>query len=164
LPSAEFSITIRIAVTADASSIGRLTTGVGEAGGGHRGTAVLRDRHAAAQAAGQSVLHDDQHGQAICALAALTNALRVVGKTWPMCGRSSRGRPRPMSAPKMLTGDDMARMADRSIMFAPANPDPKGDPRARPAARRGGHDRPFGSAGPHQQPAGVPGGFRWMPT
>ena len=32
LPSAGFSITIRIAVTADASSIGRLTTAVGEAG------------------------------------------------------------------------------------------------------------------------------------
>jgi hypothetical protein len=32
LPSAGFSITIRIAVTADASSIGRLTTCVGEAG------------------------------------------------------------------------------------------------------------------------------------
>jgi malate dehydrogenase (oxaloacetate-decarboxylating) len=31
LPSAGFSITIRIAVTADVSSIGRLTTCVGEA-------------------------------------------------------------------------------------------------------------------------------------
>ena len=35
LPSAGFSITIRIAVTADASSIGRLTTCVGEAGAIH---------------------------------------------------------------------------------------------------------------------------------
>jgi malate dehydrogenase (oxaloacetate-decarboxylating) len=33
LPSAGFSITIRVAVTADASAIGRLTTAVGEAGG-----------------------------------------------------------------------------------------------------------------------------------
>jgi malate dehydrogenase (oxaloacetate-decarboxylating) len=33
LPSAGFSITIRVAVTADASAIGRLTTCVGEAGG-----------------------------------------------------------------------------------------------------------------------------------
>ena len=32
LPSAGFSITIRVAVTADASAIGRLTTAVGEAG------------------------------------------------------------------------------------------------------------------------------------
>ena len=32
LPSAGFSITIRIAVPADASSIGRLTTAAGEAG------------------------------------------------------------------------------------------------------------------------------------
>ena len=28
------------------------------------------------------VFHDDQHGTAIVVLAALTNALRVVGKTW----------------------------------------------------------------------------------
>jgi malate dehydrogenase (oxaloacetate-decarboxylating) len=27
------------------------------------------------------VFHDDQHGTAICVLAALTNALRVVGKS-----------------------------------------------------------------------------------
>src|SRR5205085_3195221 len=32
-PSAGFSITVRIAITADASAIGRLTTAVGEAGG-----------------------------------------------------------------------------------------------------------------------------------
>src|SRR2546423_4813843 len=32
LPSAGFSITVRVAVTADASAIGRLTTAVGEAG------------------------------------------------------------------------------------------------------------------------------------
>ena len=33
LPSAGFSITIRVSVTADPSAIGRLTTAVGEAGG-----------------------------------------------------------------------------------------------------------------------------------
>ena len=35
-----------------------------------------------------------------------------------------------MSAPNLLTGPDIARMADRSIVFALANPDPEVDPRA----------------------------------
>ena len=34
-----------------------------------------------------------------------------------------------MSAPNLLTGDDIAKMADRSIVFALANPDPEVDPR-----------------------------------
>jgi malate dehydrogenase (oxaloacetate-decarboxylating) len=139
------------------------------------------------------VFHDDQHGTAICVLAALTNALRVVGKpienvrivvsgagaagtaiiklllrqgvgdviAYDRPGALHRGMPglsEPwrwlvehtnrdnytgnlpgairgadvfigVSAPNLLTGDDIAAMADRSIVFALANPDPEVDPR-----------------------------------
>jgi malate dehydrogenase (oxaloacetate-decarboxylating) len=34
-----------------------------------------------------------------------------------------------VSAPNLLTGDDIAKMAERSIVFALANPDPEVDPR-----------------------------------
>ncbi|NIH83275.1 NAD-dependent malic enzyme [Amycolatopsis granulosa] len=140
------------------------------------------------------VFHDDQHGTAIVVLAALTNALRVVGKQRPeirvvvsgvgaaghaivklllaqgvrdivACDRRGvvhRGRgemdparqwiadhtnPRGLtgtlteslrdadvfigvSAPNLLTGDDIATMADDAIVFALANPDPEVDPLA----------------------------------
>ena len=139
------------------------------------------------------VFHDDQHGTAICVLAALTNALRVVGKqladvrvvvsgagaagtaimklllrqgvgdiiasdrdgalhrglttsnpNWQWLAEHTnrdnyagdlRGAVRGadvfigVSAPNLLTGDDIATMADRSIVFALANPDPEVDPR-----------------------------------
>jgi malate dehydrogenase (oxaloacetate-decarboxylating) len=139
------------------------------------------------------VFHDDQHGTAICVLAALTNALRVVGKRLAdvrvvVCGAGAAGTAimklllrqgvgdvvaydregalhRGMagltgtwqwlaehtnrdgyagdlpgalvgadvfigvSAPNLLTGADIARMAPRSIVFALANPDPEVDPR-----------------------------------
>ncbi|MEV6346114.1 NAD-dependent malic enzyme [Actinoplanes sp. NPDC051851] len=139
------------------------------------------------------VFHDDQHGTAICVLAALTNALRVVGKrmedvkvvvsgagaagtaimkllmrqgvgdiiAYDRRGALHRGMAdlNPsmqwladhtnranyagdlpgaivgadvfigVSAPNLLTGDDIAKMADRSIVFAMANPDPEVDPR-----------------------------------
>jgi malate dehydrogenase (oxaloacetate-decarboxylating) len=139
------------------------------------------------------VFHDDQHGTAICVLAALTNALRVVGKrlsdvtvvvsgagaagtaimklllrqgvgniiaydregalhrgmadltpTWQWLAehtnRDGYAGDLPgalvgadvfigVSAPNLLTGADIARMADRSIVFALANPDPEVDPR-----------------------------------
>src|SRR3954451_21169585 len=135
------------------------------------------------------VFHDDQHGTAICVLAALTNALRVVGKrmedvrvvvsgagaagtaimklllrqgvgdiiaydregalhlglpglspTWQWLAehtnRTGYAGDLPgaiigadvfigVSAPNLLTGDDIAKMADRSIVFALANPDPE---------------------------------------
>jgi malate dehydrogenase (oxaloacetate-decarboxylating) len=138
------------------------------------------------------VFHDDQHGTAIVVLAALTNALRVVGKelcdvrvvvsgagaagTAIMklllaqgvgdiiaCDRMGALHPdlpdlNPsmqwladntnkggysgdvrgavagadvfigVSAPNILTGDDIGTMADRSIVFALANPDPEVDP------------------------------------
>ncbi len=138
------------------------------------------------------VFHDDQHGTAIVVLAALTNALRVVGKTLPevrivMSGAGAAGsaivrllveggakdlvvadvegvissRREGMnpslvwiaentnlasfegtlkdamrgadvfigvSAPDVLDGDDVASMADGSIVFALANPDPEVDP------------------------------------
>ncbi|NUR09106.1 MAG: NAD-dependent malic enzyme [Nocardioidaceae bacterium] len=138
------------------------------------------------------VFHDDQHGTAIVVLAALTNALRVVGKQLSdvrivMSGAGAAGtailrllleagaqdvvvadvdgviyRDRPglheslfalaeatnqrgftgtlreavegadvfvgVSAPHILDGDDVARMAKESIVFALANPVPEIDP------------------------------------
>ncbi|MGZ4494910.1 MAG: malic enzyme-like NAD(P)-binding protein [Nocardioides sp.] len=138
------------------------------------------------------VFHDDQHGTAIVVLAALTNALRVVGKTLDsvrvvLSGAGAAGTAilrllleagvkdvvvadiegvvysdRPglhpslawvaertnkagltgdlheaitgadvfigVSAPNLLTGADIARMADDSIVFALANPVPEIDP------------------------------------
>jgi malate dehydrogenase (oxaloacetate-decarboxylating) len=139
------------------------------------------------------VFHDDQHGTAICVLAALTNALRVVGKrladvtvvvsgagaagtaimklllrqgvgdiiAYDRRGALHRGLPDltpswrwvaehtnargyagdlpgalrgadvfiGVSAPNLLTGDDIAAMAPDAIVFALANPDPEVDPR-----------------------------------
>ena len=138
------------------------------------------------------VFHDDQHGTAIVALAALTNALKVVGKEmgtvrivlsgagaagtavlklllaagardvvvadvegvvhvgrsglhpsllWTAQNtnpRSATGTLRQalagadvfigLSAPDILTGDDIATMATDSIVFAMANPRPEVDP------------------------------------
>ena len=140
------------------------------------------------------VFHDDQHGTAIVVLAALTNALRVVGKKLSDtrivvsgvgaagnaiirlldaqgatdivgCGRhgvveadadggdefrqwiAQHTNPRHqtgslrealvgadvfigVSAPNLLTGDDIATMAPNAIVFALANPDPEVDPTA----------------------------------
>jgi malate dehydrogenase (oxaloacetate-decarboxylating) len=140
------------------------------------------------------VFHDDQHGTAIVVLAALTNALRVVGRSLAdvritMSGAGAAGtavlrllltagarhvvvadvdgvihRDRPglaghalwiaehtnpegirgslrdalrgsevfigLSAPRILTGADIATMAERAIVFALANPDPEVDPAA----------------------------------
>jgi len=138
------------------------------------------------------VFHDDQHGTAIVVLAALTNALRVVGKSLDsvrvvMSGAGAAGtailrllleagvrdvvvadvegvihRDRAglheslhwlaeatnkadltgdlrealvdadvfigVSAPNILTGEDVSRMAAKSIVFALANPVPEIDP------------------------------------
>jgi malate dehydrogenase (oxaloacetate-decarboxylating) len=142
------------------------------------------------------VFHDDQHGTAIVVMAALTNALRVVGKKLPevhiaMAGAGAAGTAVlklllgagataanvivcddkgavhagraglddslrwiaentnragyagdlagavrgadvfiGLSAPGILTGDDIAAMADGAIVFALANPDPEVDPEA----------------------------------
>ena len=146
------------------------------------------------------VFHDDQHGTAIVVMAALTNALRVVGKKLPevriaMAGAGAAGTAvlklllaahngagasaanvvvcddrgavhlaRPglddslrwiaehtnrdgyagdlagtvrdadvfigLSAPGILSGDDVAAMAGNAIVFALANPDPEVDPEA----------------------------------
>ncbi len=142
------------------------------------------------------VFHDDQHGTAIVVLAALTNALRVVGKKLPevriaMAGAGAAGTAVlklllgagaaaanvivcddkgavhagraglddslrwiaentnragyagdlagavrgadvfiGLSAPGILTGDDIAAMAEGAIVFALANPDPEVDPEA----------------------------------
>src|SRR3954467_1985657 len=139
------------------------------------------------------VFHDDQHGTAICVLAALTNALRVVGKnladvkvvvsgagaagtaimklllrqgvgdiiaydrqgalhrgmadlnpTWQWLAENTNSDNYSgdlagaiagadvfigVSAPNLLSGADIAKMADKSIVFALANPDPEVDPR-----------------------------------
>jgi malate dehydrogenase (oxaloacetate-decarboxylating) len=142
------------------------------------------------------VFHDDQHGTAIVTLAALTNALKVVGKRLPdvrvvMSGAGAAGTAvlklllaagagagrgdlvvadvdgvvhpgRPglpaslawtaentnargftgtlrealvdadvfvgLSAPNIVTGDDVATMAPGAVVFALANPDPEVDP------------------------------------
>ena len=138
------------------------------------------------------VFHDDQHGTAIVTLAALTNALKVVGKQLPevkvvMSGAGAAGsavlrlllaagardvvvadalgvvhrdregmdpnlawvaehtNPRGvsgtlvgalagadvfigLSAPAILTGDDIATMAPDAVVFALANPEPEVDP------------------------------------
>jgi malate dehydrogenase (oxaloacetate-decarboxylating) len=142
------------------------------------------------------VFHDDQHGTAIVVMAALTNALRVVGKKLPevriaMAGAGAAGTAVlklllgagaaaanvivcddkgavhagraglddslrwiaentnhggyagglagavrgadvfiGLSAPGILSGDDIAAMADGAIVFALANPDPEVDPEA----------------------------------
>jgi malate dehydrogenase (oxaloacetate-decarboxylating) len=142
------------------------------------------------------VFHDDQHGTAIVVMAALTNALRVVGKKLPevriaMAGAGAAGTAVlklllgagataanvivcddkgavhagraglddslrwiaentnragyagdlagavrgadvfiGLSAPGILTGDDIAAMAEGAIVFALANPDPEVDPEA----------------------------------
>jgi malate dehydrogenase (oxaloacetate-decarboxylating) len=142
------------------------------------------------------VFHDDQHGTAIVVMAALTNALRVVGKKLPqvriaMAGAGAAGTAvlklllgagaaarnvivgddkgavhlgRPglddslrwiaentnsagyagdlkgavrgadvfigLSAPGILSGQDIKTMADGAIVFALANPDPEVDPEA----------------------------------
>jgi malate dehydrogenase (oxaloacetate-decarboxylating) len=142
------------------------------------------------------VFHDDQHGTAIVVLAALTNALRVVGKKLPevriaMAGAGAAGTAvlklllgaganpahitvcddkgaiygeRPdlnpslrwiaehtnrdgyagdlrgavrgadvfigLSAPHILTGEDIKTMATGAIVFALANPEPEVDPDA----------------------------------
>ncbi|MEU7837403.1 NAD-dependent malic enzyme [Nonomuraea sp. NPDC052129] len=138
------------------------------------------------------VFHDDQHGTAICVLAALTNALRVVGKpiegvkiamagagaagnavlrlllaagarnviVCDYLGAVHKGRDDldeslhwiadhtnaegysgdlrgavkgadvfiGVSAPGILTGDDIATMADGAVVFALANPEPEVSP------------------------------------
>src|SRR6478672_5003582 len=84
------------------------------------------------------VFHDDQHGTAIVVLAALRNALRVVGKQLSdvrivMSGAGAAGQAIlhvliGVSAPDILTGDDVASMAEGSIVFALANPVPEIDP------------------------------------
>jgi malate dehydrogenase (oxaloacetate-decarboxylating) len=138
------------------------------------------------------VFHDDQHGTAIVVLAALTNALRIVGKSPQQvrvvlsgvgaaghaivrllrsqgfedivaCGRRGVLRPEDagadefrrwivehtnprgvrgtladalrgadvfigVSAPDLLTGEDIATMAADAIVFALANPVPEVDP------------------------------------
>jgi malate dehydrogenase (oxaloacetate-decarboxylating) len=140
------------------------------------------------------VFHDDQHGTAIVVLAALTNALRVVGKKLPsvriaMAGAGAAGTAVlrllllsgasdvvvcddqgaihvgrtgltgelkwvaehtnaagydgdvhgalrgadvfiGLSAPNIVTGEDVATMAPDAIVFALANPDPEVDPDA----------------------------------
>jgi malate dehydrogenase (oxaloacetate-decarboxylating) len=146
------------------------------------------------------VFHDDQHGTAICVLAALTNALRVVGKrldqvrvvvsgagaagtaiiklllregvgdviAYDRPGALHRGLPDlgpawtwlvehtnrsgysgglpgairgadvfiGVSAPNLLTGDDIAAMAPGAIVFALANPDPEVTHGRRASTRR----------------------------
>jgi len=61
-----------------------------------------------------------------------------------------------VSAPGLLTGTDIATMADRAIVFALSNPDPEVDPAAAAAARRGRRHRTQRLPQPDQQRAGIP--------
>ena len=61
-----------------------------------------------------------------------------------------------VSAPGILTGDDIATMAPDAIVFALANPDPEVDPDAAARARRRRRDRAQRLRQPDQQRAGVP--------
>src|SRR5919112_545485 len=94
------------------------------------------------------VFHDDQHGTAIVVLAALRNALRVVGKELADCRVVMSGAGAAGTAILKLLlragatdvvvadhlgvlhrdGDDIATMNDGAIVFAMANPDPEVDP------------------------------------
>ena len=167
------------------------------------------------------VFHDDQHGTAICVLAALTNALRVVGKqmadvrvvvsgagaagtaimklllrqgvgdiiAYDRRGALHRGMAElspswqwladntnrddyvgdlpgairgadvfiGVSAPNLLTGDDIARMAPRVDRVRAGQPRPGGRPAGSAQARDDRGDRPVRPAEPDQQRARVPG-------
>ncbi len=63
-----------------------------------------------------------------------------------------------VSAPGILTGDDIATMAPRAIVFALANPDPEVDPAAAPADGRDRGHRAQRRAEPDQQRPGLPRG------
>ncbi|HZE37679.1 MAG TPA: NAD-dependent malic enzyme [Stackebrandtia sp.] len=172
------------------------------------------------------VFHDDQHGTAIVVLAALTNALRVVGKDFAdvrvaVSGAGAAGtaimnlliqrgigdiiacdRPGALyrgmlgltpaweklvactnkdnfsgslaeavagsdvfigvSAPNLLTGADVAKMATDPVVFALANPDPEIDP------REAAEHAPIVATGRSDQPNQInnvlafPGVFRGM--
>ncbi len=61
-----------------------------------------------------------------------------------------------VSAPGILTGDDIATMADDAVVFAMANPDPEVDPVEAAAARRRRRHRAQRLRQPDQQRARVP--------
>ena len=168
------------------------------------------------------VFHDDQHGTAICVLAALTNALRVVGKqladvrvvvsgagaagtaimklllrqgvgdviaydrpgalhrgmpdldaglavagrahqhattTPATCPARSRGADVfiGVSAPNLLTGDDIAGDGAGRDRVRAGQPGPGGGPAGGPQARGGRRHRPLRPAQPDQQRARLPG-------
>ena len=166
------------------------------------------------------VFHDDQHGTAIVVLAALINALKVVGKELAdvrivLSGagaagmailavlleagarrrrRRRQGRRHPrrpggtrgragvgrrahqrrgpqrrlrdvlpgadvfigVSAPNILTGDDVATMAEGSRRLRPRQPGARGRPGGGVRARRGRGERTQRPAQPDQQRAGLP--------
>ena len=171
------------------------------------------------------VFHDDQHGTAIVVLAALINALKVVGKRLEdvrivMSGAGAAGMAiltvllaagarhvvvsdkdgvvhpaRPglgpelewiatntneagltgtlrealrdsevfigVSAPNLLTGDDIATMAPGQHRLRPGQPGARGRPAGGLGARGGGRERSQRLPQPDQQRAGVPRGVPW---
>ena len=171
------------------------------------------------------VFHDDQHGTAIVVVAALYNALRVVGQedrrrpdrdvgrrrgrhrdhqaaagrggqhivvvadidgvvhrgrdgltgelAW-LAENTNAARASPVRCKEAVVGADVfigvsaperadrrrhAAMAERSIVFALANPEPEVDPAEATRARGGRGNRPFGLPEPDQQRAGVSRGL-----
>jgi malate dehydrogenase (oxaloacetate-decarboxylating) len=173
------------------------------------------------------VFHDDQHGTAVVALAALENALKIVDKrhedlTVVMAGAGAAGvaitkilhsvgvtdiivadregalhpgregltsikrwlaehtNPRALSGrlgsllagadvfigvsgPDLVTGDEVATMADRPIVFALANPDPEILPGGRTQPRCGHRHGAQRLPEPDQQRPGLPGDLPGCP-
>src|SRR5215211_4443851 len=116
-PSVSYSITVRLEVPAGGRAASQLTTAVEHAGGAITALDVTASGHerlridvtcAARRLREQldiPVFHDDQHGTAIVVLAALLNALRVVGK-------------RPEDVRVVVVGAGAAGVACTDIMLA----------------------------------------------
>ena len=128
-----------------------------------------RGRHGGAQAAARGRRprrRRQRHRRRACTRAATTWTTRAAGSPrTPTRAASPARSPASLagadvfigvSAPNVLTGDDVATMAADAVVFALANPMPEVDPAGRlPARRRGGH-RPQRLRQPDQQRAGVP--------
>ncbi|MBC7639404.1 MAG: NAD-dependent malic enzyme, partial [Rhodoferax sp.] len=102
------------------------------------------------------VFHDDQHGTAIVVLAALTNALRVVGKHLPdvrivMSGAGAAGT--AILTLLLHAGADDVVVCDKDGVVEPARPDVAGDPT--PA---------LGRVATSTNPRGVTGTLRGAPA
>jgi malate dehydrogenase (oxaloacetate-decarboxylating) len=107
------------------------------AGAGAAGTAVLKLLLGAGAAAGGVVVCDDK-GAVHLGRPGLDDSLRWIAENTNRAGYAGdlKGAVRGadvfigLSAPGILSGDDVAAMAEGAIVFALANPDPEVDPEA----------------------------------